>query len=60
MNVPKMWKRALVTSVVVTMAFSTRGVNACTSFLLGAENGEFGYGRTMEFALALRSTPMVM
>ena len=42
------------------MVFSTTAANACTSFLLKAQNGDVVYGRTLEFALALHSQLVVM
>jgi len=47
------------TSLAAVLAFATTA-DACTSFLLKAENGEFVYGRTLEFALMLKSQVIVM
>lgn len=53
--------RKLVGAIAAAaMVFSTTAANACTSFLLKAENGEFVYGRTLEFALMLKSNIIVM
>ena len=60
MNLWKTLRHTLVMSVAATMAFGTTASQACTSFLLRAENGEFVYGRTMEFALPMHSKLMVM
>lgn len=52
--------RALcATSFAAMLAFST-SADACTSFLLKAENGQFVYGRTLEFALMVHSNVIVM
>ena len=48
------------TSIAAVLAFSATAADACTSFLLKADSGEFVYGRTMEFALPLHSKLMVM
>lgn len=46
-------------SVAATLAFAT-SAEACTSFLLKADNGDYVYGRTLEFALMLHSKIIVM
>ncbi|PZF76684.1 choloylglycine hydrolase [Aestuariivirga litoralis] len=56
----KFLRAVCAASVSALMAFTATSANACTSFLLKAENGEFVYGRTMEFALPLHSKLMVM
>ena len=48
------------TSIAAVLAFSATAADACTSFLLKADSGDFVYGRTMEFALPLHSKLMVM
>ena len=53
--------RALcATSIAAVLAFSATAADASTSFLLKADNGDFVYGRTMEFALPLHSKLMVV
>jgi choloylglycine hydrolase len=53
--------RKLISSVAAAVvALSTPAANACTSFLLKADNGEFVYGRTLEFALMLHSKLIVV
>ena len=53
--------RKLISSIAAgAVAFSATSANACTSFLLKAENGDFVYGRTLEFALMLKSQIIVM
>ena len=53
--------RKLISAIAAAaMAFTGPVANACTSFLLKAENGEFVYGRTLEFALMLKSQIIVM
>ncbi len=47
------------TSLAAILAFGS-AAEACTSFLLKAENGDFVYGRTLEFALMLKSEIIVM
>lgn len=47
------------TSLAAVLAFATTA-EACTSFLLKAENGDYVYGRTLEFALMLHSNIIVM
>lgn len=53
--------RKIISSIAVgAMAISATSANACTSFLLKAENGDFVYGRTLEFALLLKSQIIAM
>ena len=60
MKISRIWKRTLATSLAVAMALGAGEVSACTSFLLKAENGDYVYGRTLEFALMLHSNIIVM
>ena len=57
---PKTHHKLISTIAAVAMAFSTTAANACTSFMLKAENGDMVYGRTLEFALMLHSKIIVM
>lgn len=54
------YRKLISTIAAAAMVFSTTAANACTSFLLKAENGEYVYGRTLEFALMLKSNIIVM
>lgn len=60
MKISNIWKKALATSLAAAMALGAGNASACTSFLLKAENGEFVYGRTLEFALMLHSKVIVI
>lgn len=42
------------------LALGLQSASACTSFLLKAENGDYIYGRTLEFALPLQSDLIVI
>lgn len=53
--------RKLISAIAAAaMLFGTTAANACTSFLLKADNGDYVYGRTLEFALMLKSNIIVM
>ena len=54
------YRKLISTIAAAAMVFSTTAANACTSFLLKAENGEYVYGRTMEFGLQVHSKLLVM
>ena len=56
----KPYRKLISVIAAAAMALSVTPANACTSFLLKAENGDFVYGRTLEFALKLNSQIMVM
>ena len=56
----KKYRKVVGAIAAVAMTVTGPGANACTSFLLKAENGEFVYGRTLEFALMLKSQIIVM
>jgi choloylglycine hydrolase len=56
----KSYHKLISAIAVVVMTFTATTANACTSFLLKAENGEYVYGRTLEFALMLKSSIIVM
>lgn len=60
MTMFKSLRTLCATSIAAALAFSTTAANACTSFLLKAENGEVVYGRTLEFALPINSQLIVM
>ena len=51
----QMIKKIVAASVSVTLTFAPLVSNACTSFLLKANDGGFVYGRTMEFGTPLQS-----
>lgn len=51
----KMIEKIAVVSLSATLAFAPIVSNACTSFLLKANDGGFVYGRTMEFGPPLNS-----
>lgn len=54
------FKSTLSAVMATALAFSTTAAQACTSFILKAQNGDVVYARTMEFALPLSSKLMVM
>mgnify|MGYP003334674858 CR=1 FL=1 len=56
----KKYRKVVGAIAAVAMTVTGPGANACTSFLLKAENGDFVYGRTLEFALMLNSQIIVM
>ena len=60
MNILTSWRAACATSLAAMLAFSATAAEACTSFLLKAQNGDVVYGRTLEFALKLGSQVIVM
>lgn len=60
MKLSHIWKRSVARALAVVMALGAGQASACTSFLLKAENGEYVYGRTLEFALKLQSNIIVM
>jgi choloylglycine hydrolase len=60
MTMPKGLRTLCATSIAAVLAFSATAAEACTSFLLKAENGDVVYGRTLEFALPLHSQVIVM
>ena len=45
------FKSTLSAVMATALAFSTTAAQACTSFILKAQNGDVVYARTMEFAL---------
>jgi choloylglycine hydrolase len=51
----KIIKKIVAASLSATLVFAPLVSNACTSFLLKANDGGFVYGRTMEFGTPLNS-----
>ncbi|MDH6249748.1 choloylglycine hydrolase [Polynucleobacter sphagniphilus] len=56
----RMMKKIVAGSLSLALVFTPLLGNACTSFMLKANDGGFVYGRTMEFGLALKSQLMVI
>ncbi|MBB3771903.1 choloylglycine hydrolase [Angulomicrobium tetraedrale] len=48
-------RKSLTVAAALAMAGAPMAANACTSFLLKAQDGAMVYGRTLEFALPLQS-----
>ena len=49
------YKKLISSALAGAMVLSASAAQACTSFLLKAQNGDVVYGRTLEFALMLNS-----
>ena len=56
----KKHRNLISVATAAAMALAASSAVACTSFLLKADNGDFVYGRTLEFALMLNSQVIVM
>lgn len=60
MKLYKTWRSLTVASLAAVVAVSGGPAMACTSFNLKARNGDVVYGRTLEFALPLKSDLIVI
>lgn len=54
------WHRLCASTIAAVMALSSGSALACTSFNLKAQNGNVVYGRTLEFALPLKSDLLII
>ena len=56
----KFYRKIFACATAISMALTPVFSQACTSFLLKANDGGFVYGRTMEFGVPLKSALIVM